>query len=93
VEAWRVRPYAVAGAGLRRYSVDDSELEPEFADAFTQDRTSVIGHVGLGAAVRARRAELRVEVGDYFGRHRVGDARPWRAHELSTTVGLTIPLR
>lgn len=64
----KLRPYVVAGGGVRRYGFSQAELEGGFADAFSEDVSRFVVHLGAGLDASFRGLAVTAEFGDYFGR-------------------------
>lgn len=93
----RLRPYVAAGGGVRRYGFQQSELEPEFADAFSKDVTRLVAHLGAGLEANTRSVTAQVEFGDYFGRYPSSEAGLRSGmgfqHDLSVSFGVRFNVR
>lgn len=93
----RVRPYVAGGAGLRRYSFAQAELDGGFADAFATDVTRFVAHVGAGLEGRVGPLSMHLEVGDYFGHYpRAGAASQPTVglqHDLAASFGVRFAVR
>ncbi len=71
----RARPYAVLGAGLRRYDVnsiliDSTVAGPNSAWDIAPTQNRVAGYGGVGSNLRIGRAELVPEAGIFFNQFR-----------------------
>lgn len=105
---WRMRPFLVAGTGMKHYRFDKDEVRSEdrFA-AGLDDGYDAEHHVGLGFDVEAYGSVLRFEATDYMSEREVGFLMPSLApggeprfvhgespqHDLQLTVGWRIPIR
>lgn len=96
-ERFPLRPYLAAGGGLRRYAFAQDDLEGEFAEAFADDVSRFVAHVGVGFDVAVGRMGVNVEVGDHLGRYRIdpgagGVGAEEMQHDLTASLGVRIAL-
>lgn len=105
---WSLRPFLVAGTGMKHYRFDEDEVRSEdpFASGLN-DGFDAEHHVGLGFDVDMRGSVLRFEATDYISERRLGilvpslvpgdaprfDHSESPQHDLQVTVGLRIPIR
>lgn len=81
-----IQPYALGGAGLKRYSFDFDEGVSTLAD----DQSKVTGHVGVGAQLSLAILDLNVEISDYLSGVDLGQdgEQGQTQHDLFFTLGL-----
>lgn len=81
-----VQPYALGGAGLKRYSFDFDQGVGTLAD----DQSKFTGHVGVGAQLSLAILNLNVEISDYVSGIDLGqDGEDGDTqHDLFFTLGL-----
>lgn len=90
----KVRPYIAGGAGLRRYGFAAPQLEGNFANAFANDVTRLIVHVGAGLEGTVGPTSLQLDVGDYFGHYpRIGTSPIGLQHDLTISLGVRFSVR
>jgi hypothetical protein len=76
------QPYLLAGAGIKRYSVEGIS-DPE---------TDFTGHVGAGGDLRAGRLSLFGEVSDYISSFDGGDGNDHLQNDIFIMIGVRIGL-
>ncbi len=103
--SWRIRPFAVAGTGLKHYRMNDEEVrerEPQAAGLF--DTKDAAHHVGIGFDAMLMGQAVRLEATDYVSVRRLSFLAPdldgenvprtseGLQHDLVVTVGVRMPL-
>ena len=94
----RARPFALLGAGLKRYSFSWGEPST-LVQAGNYTESGLALHAGLGLELDVIGVPIRVEASDYWspegkllaaGRNGAPDARRAAQHDLSFTLGWTL---
>ncbi|HEX8695327.1 MAG TPA: hypothetical protein VF746_23145 [Longimicrobium sp.] len=90
-----VRPYLVAGGGVKHYDFDQEELGAAGDDPFARDYTAPVFHLGAGLEWDVGRYGLYVESGIYTGEFKLESTRftSYGQTEWPLTFGLRIPIR
>mgnify|MGYP001225354002 CR=1 FL=1 len=87
-----VQPYLLAGAGLKRYDFEVSELDAGVRDIF-ESQTDFALHGGAGLDVSLGAIALRAEVSDYLSWFQLAsESEKEMQHDVFATVGLRISL-
>jgi len=88
-----VQPYLLAGAGLKRYDFEVSELGSGARDIFSESQTDFALHAGAGVDVSLGAIALRAEVSDYVSWFELAsDGDKKMQNDVFVTVGLRIGL-
>ena len=88
-----VQPYLLAGAGLKRYDFEVSELGSGARDIFSESQTDFALHAGAGVDISLGAIALRAEVSDYVSWFQLAsDSEKEMQHDVFATVGLRISL-
>jgi len=88
-----VQPYLLAGAGVKRYDFEVSELNEGVRDVFSESQTDFALHGGAGLDVSLGAIALRAEVSDYVSWFELGSgSEKQMQNDVFATVGLRITL-
>ncbi len=86
-----VRPYLLAGGGLKRYDFTREDLQSEGARAVLSDQNRFTGHLGVGAEVNLGLLRISGEVSDLVsGFRRQGGGGSSLQHDFFVMVGLLL---
>lgn len=90
-----VRPYLLAGAGLKRYDFSRDDLEDEGLRAVLNDQNQLTGHLGVGAEVGLGLVRLTAEVSDLISDFETDDVpeneqESKLQHDFFLTLGVVI---
>lgn len=88
-----VQPYLLAGAGVKRYDFEVSELGSGAENIFSESQTDFALHGGAGLDVSLGAIALRAEVSDYVSWFELGSGgEKEMQNDVFATVGLRITL-
>lgn len=88
-----VQPYLLAGAGVKRYDFEVSELDSGVRDIFSESQTDFALHGGAGLDVSLGAIALRAEISDYVSWFELGSgSEKEMQNDVFATVGLRIAL-
>jgi hypothetical protein len=89
-----IRPYLLAGAGVRRYDFDQAWYQARGATVVPRDAVVPTLHAGVGAAWKLGRAELFTEASLVSAHYRAPAVAPGSrtVANLGYTLGVRIPL-
>lgn len=80
-----VQPYALGGAGVKRYSFEFDQG----AGSLVDDQSKFTGHIGVGAQLSLGIVNLNVEISDYVSGIELGEEQDGKTqHDLFFTAGL-----
>ena len=88
-----VRPFILAGGGVKRYDYTKQNLQDEGLRTLLNDQNQLTGHLGLGAELNLGVLRLSGEVSDLLSRYDQGENTSESdelQHDLFVTVGLVI---
>ncbi len=88
-----IQPYLLAGAGVKRYDFEVSELGSGAENIFSESQTDFALHGGAGLDVWLGPIALRAEVSDYVSWFELGsDGEKQMQNDVFATLGLRITL-
>ncbi len=83
-------PYALVGAGLKRYNIDKQTLTSfDLQQIFDRNQSDFAAHLGLGADFRVGPLALTAELSDYISSFRA-DSGTRLQHDLFGMAGLSV---
>lgn len=85
-----LRPYLLAGAGIRRIEFEREDLDEEGFDALFSDENDFAGHLGLGAEIGLPFLDLEVGLSDVISPLENPDGESELQHDFFLMLGLTI---
>lgn len=88
----RVRPYALIGAGIKRYSYSVSKISDiTTRDILDANQSDFTGHLGIGVDVGVGASGVRLELSDYVSHFDVNGTSRLQ-HDLFIMLGLRVDL-
>lgn len=84
------RPYLLGGIGLKRYGLDDDDLQASGLSPVMEDRTRTAVQVGVGLELRLGLMRATVEVSDFVSRFRPAEGEDGLQNDVFLMVGLRL---
>jgi hypothetical protein len=87
-----VRPYLLAGGGVKRYDYTKQDFQQEGLRSLFSDQNQLTGHLGLGAEVNLGLVRLVGEVADLVSKYDNGQNTSTSSDQLQNDVFMTVGL-